>query len=455
MIKNRNQFPERTAKERVKDFKEVCLPFSLELAVSEAQRCLQCKTAPCITGCPVGIQIPNFISELKKGNVKEAYQILRKDQFLPSVCGRVCPQEVQCESKCVLAKNGKAVAIGKLERFIGDFSLENNLNKASKVASKGKKVAVVGSGPSSLACAGELAKNGVEVTVFEALHKVGGVLIYGIPEFRLPKAIIAKEINVLKEMGVTFLTDHIVGKTISIKELKAQYDAVFIGVGAGFPSFLEIPGEKLNGVFSSNEFLTRINLMNAYQFPEYDTPFIKAKEAVIIGGGNTAMDSARTALRMGVGKVTIAYRRTEEEMPARKEEVHHAKEEGVEMHYLVAPVKILGNAQGKVEKMVFQKMKLGEIDQKGKRSPVPIEGEFEEISADMVVIAVGTQSNPLLSDENKDLKVNKRGYIEVDGEGQTSIPKVYAGGDIVTGSATVIQALGAGKRAAMSILKSF
>lgn len=451
MASKRNSFPERNPKERALDFKEVTLPFSLDLAQKEAARCLQCKHAPCISGCPVNIQIPAFIQALKEGNPEKAYEIIRKDHFLPSVCGRVCPQEKQCEKLCVLAKAEEPVAIGKLERFSGDTALKHRWNQGKPANPVHKKAAVAGSGPASLACAGELARNGVEVTVFEALHTIGGVLIYGIPEFRLPKAVIAQEIQVLKDMGVKLETDVVVGKTLPLKNLLEEYDAVFLGVGAGFPVFLDIPGEKLPGVFSANEFLTRINLMNAYRFPEFDTPVLTSKKTLVVGGGNTAMDAARTALRLGCPEVRVVYRRGEQELPARKEEVIHAKEEGVSFDFLLNPVEIFADAQGRACRVKCEKMVLGEPDEKGKRKPLP-SGQFVEMEADTVIIAVGTRSNPLISASHGDLKTNSRGYLEVDENLKTSIDRVYAGGDIVTGAATVIEALGAGKKAAKSIL---
>lgn len=454
MKKKRTFFPDRKAQERAKDFKEVSLPFDFELAKKEASRCLQCKNAPCIKGCPVNIQIPDFIKALKEDNIKKAYEIIREDNFLPSVCGRVCPQERQCEQVCVLEKIKEPIAIGKLEKFTGDYALSQKWNKSKPIKSLSKKVAVAGSGPASIACAGELAKNGIEVTLFEALHKIGGVLVYGIPEFRLPTSIIEEEFKVLKDMGVKIKTDQVIGKTFLIEDLLKEYDGVFLGVGAGFPIFLDIPGEKLPGVFSANEFLTRINLMNAHAFPQFDTPFLPSQKTLVLGGGNTAMDAARTALRLGCPKVTIAYRRGQEELPARKEEVIHAQEEGVNFHFLLNPVEFFPDNNGRVYKVKCEKMILGELDHKGKRKPMPL-GEFIEIEADTVIVAIGTRANPLISLSHPNLKTNSKGYLEVNENLKTSLDKVYAAGDIVTGSATVIQALGAGKKAAKSILAQF
>lgn len=451
---NRNHFPNREAKERIKDFKEVSGDIPLKLALKEAERCLNCSHAPCVSGCPVNIQIPKFIQSLKQGKIKEAYQIIRHDNFLPSVCGRVCPQEKQCEQNCVLNKKFDSVAIGKLEKFLGDKALEEGWNKATAMSYGNKKVAIAGSGPASLACAGELAKNGVKVSIFEALHKIGGVLSYGIPEFRLPKSIIEKETKVLNEMGVEFILDTVIGKTLSIQDILEDYDALFLGVGSGYPRFLNVPGETLNGVFSSNEFLTRINLMNAYDFPNYDTPVLNAKKVIVVGGGNTAMDAARNAVRLGAKEVHIVYRRSANELPARKEEVTHATEEGVEFNFLLNPIEIFGDENGNVSKVQLQKMRLTQPDENGKRRPVKVAGEQTQMSCDMLIIAIGTLANPLLASSDSRLEVDSGNHIVVDKDMQTSIQRVYAGGDIVTGAATVIEALGAGKKAALNILKN-
>jgi len=439
----------RDANERAKDFNEVCLGFDFDTAKLEAERCLNCKNAPCMKGCPVGVKIPDFISLVKSGDIDGAKGIILKDSSLPAVCGRVCPQENQCEKYCVRAIKGQPVAIGLLERFVAD----NADVPSKKEQSINKKVAVVGSGPASLACAGDLAKAGVDVTVFEAFHKLGGVLVYGIPEFRLPKSLVEKEVSSLTEIGVKFEKDVVVGKTVGVDELLSEYDAVFIGTGAGLPMFMNIEGENLNGVFSANEYLTRVNLMKAY-LNNSDTPVFRSKKAVVVGAGNVAMDGARTALRMGAD-VTVVYRRGREEMPARAEEIVHAEEEGVKFNLLTNPVRINGE-NGFVKSVTCVKMRLGEPDSSGRRSPVVIEGSEFDIECDMILMALGTSPNPLLTSSYKQLELGRKGVIVVDEETcQTSVKGVYAGGDAVTGSATVIRAMGQGKRAAKAILDSF
>ena len=444
----RNKPVVRDPSERSLDFGEVCLGFTPQAAALEAQRCLGCKAAPCMKGCPVGVQIPRFIACLKDGDVAKAKAVILKDSSLPSVCGRVCPQENQCEKLCVRAVKGQPVAIGLLERFVADNA------QIQGVAAKktGKRVAVVGSGPAGLACAGDLIRAGVDVTVFEAFHKLGGVLVYGIPEFRLPKALVEKEVAELAQLGVTFEKDVVVGKTVELSELAEQYDAVFVGTGAGLPMFMNIPGENLNGVFSANEYLTRVNLMKAY-LADSDTPVFKSKKAVVVGAGNVAMDGARTALRMGA-EVSVVYRRGREEMPARAEEIEHAEEEGVELKLLSNPVRINGE-NGFVKSVTCIKMELGEPDASGRRSPVAVDGSEFDIECDMVLMALGTSPNPLLTSSCKALATGRRGVIEVDESLETSLKGVYAGGDAVTGSATVIRAMGQGKKAAASILQSF
>ncbi len=441
-------------KERIKNFDEVCLGYTAEEAMEEAKRCLQCKHRPCVGNCPVGIDIPGFIKEIAEGNFEEAAHVLAEYTALPAVCGRVCPQEEQCEQVCVRGIKGEAVAIGKLERFAADWARENNIEVGKTKEKNGFKVAVIGSGPAGITCAGDLAKEGYEVTMFEALHEPGGVLVYGIPEFRLPKDKVVKpEIANLEKLGVKIETDVIVGRTVTIDDLlnKEGFHAVFIGSGAGLPKFMGIPGENLNGVFSANEFLTRNNLMKAYR-EDYDTPIKVGKKVAVVGGGNVAMDAARTALRLGAD-VTIVYRRTEKELPARVEEVHHAKEEGVKFAMLTNPVEILGDENGWVKGMKCIKMELGEPDSSGRRRPVPIEGSEFEIEVDTVIMALGTSPNPLIASTTEGLEVNEKGCIVVDENGQTSREGVFAGGDIVTGAATVILAMGAGKTAAKGIDK--
>jgi glutamate synthase (NADPH/NADH) small chain len=455
-MKNRKTpMKEQSPESRRKNFEEVALGYTLEEAMAEAQRCLQCPTHPCVSGCPVGIDIPGFIRKLREGKLEESYRILKTYNNLPAVCGRVCPQEVQCESRCVVGKmkDSEPVAIGRLERFVADWAAENLEEDAKPLAgSKKEKVAVVGSGPAGLTAAADLAKMGYQVDVFEAFHKPGGVLVYGIPEFRLPKRIVEREVNYIKRLGVNFYLNTVVGKTVKVKELLSKYDAIFIGTGAGTPKFMGIPGTNLNGVYSANEFLTRVNLMKAYLFPEYDTPIRVGKKVAVIGAGNTAMDAARSALRLGADKVYIVYRRTEHEMPARREEYHHALEEGIEFLWLTLPIRYIGDANGNVKAMECVKMELRETDGSGRPRPVPIEGSNFVLEVDMVIEAIGQGPNRVLLSEFPDLELNERGYIKADEDtGATSVKGVFAGGDIVTGAATVIKAMGAGKKAAQFI----
>ncbi len=449
----RQAMPEQDPKVRAHNFDEVPYGYDEKLAQLEAQRCLQCKKPKCVEGCPVEVEIPQFIKFIVEGDFAAAARQLKNKNSLPAVCGRVCPQESQCENTCILGKKGEPVAIGRLERFAADYERNNNLVTIPEIApATGKRVAVVGSGPASLTLAGDLIKKGHEVIIYEALHKPGGVLVYGIPEFRLPKAIVAAEVDYLQKMGVKIETDVVVGKTVTIDELLEDHDAVFLGVGAGLPLFLNLPGENLCGIYSANEYLTRSNLMKAYKFPEYDTPIALGKQVAVIGAGNVAMDAARTALRLGADTVKIVYRRSRAEMPARAEEIHHAEEEGVQFELLTNPVRFIGNEDGWVTGMECIKMELGEPDDSGRRRPIPIEGSNFTMECDMVVVALGTRANPLIPSTTPDLKLNKWGYIEADPEtGATSKKGVYAGGDIVTGSATVILAMGAGRKAANAI----
>ncbi|MGC8903356.1 MAG: NADPH-dependent glutamate synthase [Fervidobacterium sp.] len=452
-VKERIEVLEQDTNVRKKNFEEVSLGYTLEMAKEEASRCLQCKVPTCVSGCPVGIDIPGFIKEIVKGNLEKSYHIIKSYNYLPAICGRVCPQEVQCEGACVLNKIGKPINIGALERFVADRALSNKLeNNLSRTDNNNfsKKVAIIGSGPSGLTVASELGKKGYTVDVYEALHELGGVLVYGIPEFRLPKSIVLREISNLEKLGVRFLKNVPVGYAITVRELLESYDALFIGVGAGTPKFMGVPGSGLNGVYSANEFLTRVNLMRAYKFPEYDTPINVGEKVVIVGGGNTAMDAARSALRLGAD-VTVVYRRTELEMPARKAEIKHAKEEGVKFLTLATPVRYIGDEDGNLIAIECVKMQLGEPDESGRRKPVPVEGSNFIIEAQTVIEAIGTEANKFLLSQFPDLKTNKYGYIITNEFGQTSIPKVFAGGDIVTGSATVILAMGAGKNAARGI----
>ncbi len=437
---------------RATNFEEVCYGYNAEEAQLEATRCLNCKNPRCVAACPVNINIPAFIQKVAEGDLSAASAIIAEDSSLPSICGRVCPQETQCEGSCILGIKGEPVAIGKLERFVGDWSLENECKSCVEITPNGKKVAVIGSGPSGLACASDLAKMGYEVTVFEALHKLGGVLVYGIPEFRLPKEkIVAREIDDVRRLGVKFETDVIVGRTITIDSLLNEegFSAVFIGSGAGLPRFMGIEGENLNGVVSANEFLTRANLMRAYD-DEYDTPIYVGKRVVVVGGGNVAMDAVRTAKRLGA-EATIVYRRSEAELPARREEVHHAKEEGIEFKMLTNPTRVLGDEKGWVTALSCVEMELGEPDESGRRSPVVKEGSDFTVECDVVIMALGTSPNPLLKSTTKGLETNRRGCIVADEMGVTSREGVFAGGDAVTGAATVILAMGAGRKAAKAI----
>ena len=451
MSLKRNEMPVQAPDVRNKNFLEVALGYSEEQAIDEAKRCLNCKNKPCVTGCPVQIDIPSFIACVAEGDFAGAYNVITKSSSLPAVCGRVCPQENQCESKCIRGKKGEAVAIGRLERFVADWHNAQPDAKVEKPASNGHKAAIIGSGPSGLACAGDLAKKGYDVTIFEALHLAGGVLSYGIPEFRLPKTIVQKEIEGLKALGVKVETNTVVGKTISIDELMQEegFETVFIGSGAGLPRFMNIPGENLNGVYSANEFLTRINLMKAYKEGSA-TPIKAGSKAVIVGGGNVAMDAARCAKRLGA-EVYIVYRRTENELPARAEEVEHAKEEGIIFKFLTNPTEITSTENGWVKSVICQEMELSEPDASGRAKPVPKEGAFIEIEADTVIMSIGTSPNPLIKSTTAGLDTQKWGGIIADEDGLTSKEGVYAGGDAVTGAATVILAMGAGKKAAAAM----
>jgi glutamate synthase (NADPH/NADH) small chain len=445
--------PEQDAKKRIHNFNEVPFGYDEKTAIEEAKRCLQCKNRPCVEGCPVEIDIPDFIKEVAKGNFEKAAEILKTKTNLPAVCGRVCPYEEQCEGKCTLLKIGEPVAIGRLERFLADYVRKKGEKPPKLPNSTWKKVAVVGAGPAGLTCAGDLAKKGHEVVIFEAFHAPGGVLMYGIPEFRLPKEIVRSEVEYIEKLGVKINYDVIVGKTIDVEDLLDEYDAVFIGTGAGLPRFLNIPGENLAGVYSANEFLTRVNMMKAYKFPEYDTPIEIGKKVATFGAGNVAMDCARTALRLGAEKSYIIYRRSEKEMPARNEEIEHAKEEGVIFKLLTNPTKFFADENGHVKQVECIEMKLGEPDDSGRRRPIPIEGSEFKIDIDTALIAIGQSPNPLVPNTVKGLKVAKWGNIETDEEGKTNISGLFAGGDIATGAATVILAMGAGKKAAKAIDK--
>ncbi|WP_455656166.1 NADPH-dependent glutamate synthase [Phascolarctobacterium sp.] len=451
----RNPMPEQPADIRNKNFEEVALGYDMDTAIDEAQRCLNCPKPRCVEGCPVNVEIPAFIQALAQSRMDDAIAILKRKNSLPAVCGRVCPQENQCESKCVLGIKGESVAIGRLERFVADYAREQGIDvtQTDTAPAKGKKVAIVGSGPSGLTAAGDLAKMGYDVTMYEALHAPGGVLMYGIPQFRLPKEIVKHEIDALKDLGVKIIPNAVIGRTFTIRELMEEegFSAVYVGTGAGLPHFMHIDGENLNGVYSANEFLTRVNLMRAYQFPNVATPVYVGKKVAVVGAGNVAMDAARTVKRLGAEQVYIVYRRSEDEMPARKEEIGHAKEEGIELRLLNNPTRILGNEKGWVNGMECVKMELGEPDASGRRSPVEIKGSEYVLDVDMVVMAIGQGPNPLLKQTTPELETNKRGNIVANEEGATSIPGVFAGGDIVTGAATVISAMGAGKKAALAI----
>ena len=456
----KHEMPTQEPHIRAHNFDEVALGYSSKIAIAEAQRCLKCKHMPCVSGCPVNIDIPNFIGKIQEGDFKGAYDVINASSSLPAVCGRVCPQETQCESKCTLGIKFEPVAIGRLERFVADWNNAQSATTSSTITPNGKKVAIVGSGPSGLTCAGDLAKLGYDVTIFEALHLAGGVLVYGIPEFRLPKSIVAKEVEILKQLGVKIETNVVIGKTLTIDELfDMGFCAVFIGTGAGLPNFMGIPGESLKGVYSANEFLTRSNLMKAYK-ENPDTPIMKGGNVAVVGGGNVAMDAARTALRLGAENVYIVYRRSFDELPARKEEVEHALEEGVNFKILTNPIEILGHKNqnepndpknGFVKSLKCIQMQLGEPDEKGRRRPIPIPDSEMYIDVDTVIISIGTSPNPLIKNTTAGLVVNERGGIVVNEFGLTSRDGIYAGGDVVTGAATVISAMGAGKTAAKAI----
>ena len=454
--KGRTPMPEQAPAVRARNFEEVARGYGLAEALREADRCLECKKPRCVAGCPVGVNIPAFIRAIAQQDLRQAYEILRQDNPLPAVCGRVCPQESQCEARCIVGVKGEPVCVGRLERFAADAAMAHGAAEAPAVTPSGRRAAIIGSGPAGIACAADLARAGVAVTVFEALHMAGGVLKYGIPEFRLPKDIVDRELASLQQMGVRIELNAVIGKLFTIPQLlqEKSYDAVFVGTGAGFPKFQGIPGENLNGVFSANEFLTRVNLMRGFRHPEYDTPVGMGKRVVVIGAGNTAMDCARCALRMGAESVSVVYRRTQRESPARAEERHHAQEEGIEFQWLTNPIRIHGNAEGWVVGLECMRMALGEPDASGRRAPVEQPGTDFRIPADTVIYALGTRANPIIARSTPGLVVNQWGYIEVDERtGMTSLPGVFAGGDIVTGSATVILALGAGRRAASGMLE--
>ena len=452
--KGKVRMPEQEPKVRARNFLEVPTGYTPEMAQEEAARCLQCKNPGCVDGCPVGVDIPGFIKLAKEGDFTQSIRHVWQQNSLPAVCGRVCPQESQCEGKCILAKKGDPVAIGNLERFVADWERAHGTGALPpKAAATGKKVAVVGAGPAGLTVAGDLIQKGHDVTVYEAFHKPGGVLLYGIPEFRLPKEIVAQEVNFLERLGVNVQCNAVVGRTVSLDELFEEgYQAIFLGLGAGLPKFMNLPGENLVGILSANEYLTRANLMKAYLFPKVDTPIPRGKDVVVLGGGNVAMDSARTALRLGADRVRLVYRRSRDEMPARAAEAHHAEEEGIEFYLLTNPTRYIGNEKGRLTGMECIKMELGEPDASGRRRPVPVKGSEIELPCDLCIVAVGTGANPLLTSSTPDLKINKWGYIEADSmSGKTLKKGVWAGGDIVTGSATVILAMGAGRNAANSI----
>ena len=452
MRKEKNPMPSQAPQVRAHNFSEVALGYSEELALDEARRCLNCKNSPCVQGCPVNIRIPQFIDKIREGDFEGAYQVIAADSALPAVCGRVCPQESQCEKYCVRGIKGEPVGIGRLERFVADYHNAHAQSAAAVPEMNGHRVAVVGSGPAGLTCAGDLARKGYDVTVYEALHVAGGVLSYGIPEFRLPKAIVQREIDGLKQMGVKVLTNMVIGRVLSIQELMAQegFEAVFIGSGAGLPKFMNIPGENLKGVYSANEFLTRVNLMKAYE-PDANTPIQHAKNVTVVGGGNVAMDAARCALRLGADSVTIVYRRSLEELPARKEEVEHAMEEGIVFKLLNNPVALIGDEGRNVVKMRCIRMELGEPDASGRRRPIEVPGSEFELDTDCVIMALGTSPNPLIKATTEGLDTQRWGGIVTDEDGLTSLEGIYAGGDAVTGAATVILAMGAGKKAAAAM----
>jgi glutamate synthase (NADPH/NADH) small chain len=449
---NRVPMPKQTPEERAKNFKEVALGYGMDEAMAEADRCIKCPKRNCTVGCPVGVDIPEFVTALKEGSMPEAVRILKKKNALPGICGRVCPQETQCEQVCVMAKKGAPSAIGRLERFVADWELVNKDKLESKdeiAPPTGKKVAIVGSGPAGLTAAADLAKMGHSVTIFEALHVAGGVLVYGIPEFRLPKSIVKAEVDYVESLGVKIELDSVIGKVITVDELLEEFDVVFLGTGAGLPMFMKIPGENLSGVYSANEFLTRVNLMSAFRFPTHDTPVKVGQSVAVIGGGNVAMDAARSALRLGAGKVSIIYRRSDAEMPARREEIENAQEEGIEFRLLTNPKRYEGNDKGEVVAMVCDEMELGEPDDSGRRRPVVKPGSDFTLPVDVVIVALGTTPNPLIAQTTPGLETTKWGTVVADEEtGRTTKKGVWAGGDIVTGAATVISAMGAAKRAA-------
>ena len=448
----RHPMPAQDASVRVKNFEEVAVGWDKETAMDEAVRCLMCKKPQCVLNCPAEIDIPGFIGKIADGDFLEAARILRASSALPAVCGRVCPQETQCELTCVMGKKFKPVAIGRLERFASDYALFEKELPAAKIAPPtGKKVAVVGAGPAGITAAGDLIKLGHEVTLFEALHKPGGVLVYGIPEFRLPKEIVRRELEVIQQLGVKLVNNFVVGRTATVDELLEEFDAVFLGNGAGAPSFLNIPGENLNGVYSASEYLTRCNLMKSYMFPEYTTPVARGNRVAVLGGGNVAMDAVRMALRLGAEEAVILYRRSRKEMPAREEEVEHAEEEGVKFNFLVNPVRFIGNELGWIKGIECTRMELGEPDSSGRRRPVPIKGSEFVVDVDMAIVAIGQSANPIVASTATGVDTNARGYFIADEEGRTTKPGVFAGGDIVTGAATVILAIGAGKKAARAI----
>jgi len=448
----RHDMPTRDPQERRTCFDEVALGYTMEMAVAEASRCIQCKKPQCVTGCPVVVRIPEFILALREGDMWQAVELLKDTNSLPAICGRVCPQESQCEARCVLGRKGEPVAIGRLERFVADWEREQGIRVPRRAEPVAKRVAVIGSGPAGLTAAGDLAKKGYEVEILEALHTPGGVLVYGIPEFRLPKDIVASEINYLRGLGVKIRTNVVVGKLFTLAELVEEYDALFLGTGAGLPMFMNIPGENLSGVYSANELLTRTNLMKGYLFPHWDTPVKVGSKVAVVGAGNVAMDSARSSLRLGASEVHIVYRRSRAEVPARAEEVHHAEEEGIIFDYLTNPVEILGNDEGWVSGMRCIRMELGEPDTSGRRRPIPVEGSEFEMSAETVVMALGTRPNPLVFDGADRLARTRWGTVVADqSTGRTKLERVWAGGDIVTGAATVISAMGAGRTAATDI----